>query len=80
MTYFLLGESFSDLKRPDRAVSFYEEAVQRNPKFPEAVYGLGIAYAQLGRKVEFEATVDLLKKMDPQAAERLASTPVVARR
>jgi tetratricopeptide (TPR) repeat protein len=76
MTYYLLGESFSDLKRPERAVGFYEEAVQRNPKFPQAVYGLGVAYAQLGRKTEFDATVDLLKKMDPQAAAQLAATPL----
>ncbi len=76
MTYYLIGESFSDLKRPDRAVSFYEEAVQRNPKFGEAVYGLGVAYARLGRKTDFEATVDLLKKIDPQAAQQLAATPV----
>ena len=76
MTYYLLGESFSDLKRPDRAVGFYEEAVQRNPKFSQAVYGLGVAYAQLGRKTDFEATVDLLKKMDPQAAQQLAATPL----
>jgi len=80
MTYFLIGESFSDLKRPDRAVGFYEEAVQRNPKFGEAVYGLGVAYARLGRKTDFEATVDLLKKIDPQAAQRLATTPLGAQR
>ena len=76
VTYYLLGESFSDLKRPERAVGFYEEAVQRNPRFGEAVFGLGVAYAQLGRKTEFEATVDLLKKIDPQAAQQLAATPV----
>ncbi len=76
MTYYLLGESFSDLKRPDRAVGFYEEAVQRNPQFGEAVYGLGVAYAQLGRKTEFDATVELLQKINPQAANRLATTPV----
>jgi tetratricopeptide (TPR) repeat protein len=79
MTYYLIGESFSDLKRPERAVGFYEEAVQRNPRFPQAVYGLGVCYAQLGRKTDFEATVDLLKKMDPQAAQQLAATPVARR-
>jgi tetratricopeptide (TPR) repeat protein len=76
MTYYLLGESFSDLKRPERAVGFYEEAVQRDPKFGEAVYGLGVAYARLGRKIEFDATVDLLKKLDPKAAQQLATTPL----
>jgi tetratricopeptide (TPR) repeat protein len=75
MTWYLLGESYTDLKRPDRAVGFYEKAVEREPKFAQAVYGLGVSYARLGRRVEFDATVQHLKKLDPQAAERLAATP-----
>jgi hypothetical protein len=43
------------------------------------VYGLGVAYARLGRKAEFDATVQLLKKLDPQAAQKLAATPLTAR-
>ena len=50
--------------------------MQRDPKFGEAVYGLGVAYAQLGRKTEFEAAVDLLKKLDPGVAQQLAATPL----
>jgi tetratricopeptide (TPR) repeat protein len=79
MTWYLLGESYSDLKRPDRAVGYYERAVEREPKFVPAVYGLGVAYARLGRKSEFDATVQHLKKLDPGAAQKLAATPVAAR-
>jgi tetratricopeptide (TPR) repeat protein len=79
MTWYLLGESYSDLKRPDRAVGFYEKAVEREPKFVPAVYGLGVSYARLGRRTEFDATVQHLKKLDPQAGERLAATPFGAR-
>jgi tetratricopeptide (TPR) repeat protein len=78
VTYFLLGESFRDLKRPDRAVGFYEQALQRNARFPEALYGAGLAYAQLGRRSEFEFTVQRLRAINPQAADQLAKAPVSA--
>jgi tetratricopeptide (TPR) repeat protein len=76
MTWYLLAESYSDLKRPERAVGFYERAVEREPKFTKAVYGLGVSYARLGRKTEFDATVQHLQKLDPQAAQQLAATPL----
>jgi tetratricopeptide (TPR) repeat protein len=79
MTWYLLGESYTDLQRPERAVGFYERAVEREPKFAEAVYALGVTYARLGRKTEFDATVQLLKKLDPQAAQKLAATPLIVR-
>ena len=79
VTYYLLGESFTDLKRPDRAVGFYEQAVQRNPEFVEAVYQLGATYARLGRKTDFDATVQLLQRLNPSAAKKLAEVPVSAR-
>jgi tetratricopeptide (TPR) repeat protein len=76
MTWYLLAESYSDLKRPERAVGFYERAVEREPKFTKAIYGLGVSYARLGRKTEFDATVQHLQKLDPQAAQQLAATPL----
>jgi tetratricopeptide (TPR) repeat protein len=73
MTYFLLGESFNDLKRADRAVTYYQQAVQRDPQFVEAIYQLGAAYARLGRKADFEATVQRLRELNPEAAKRLVA-------
>jgi tetratricopeptide (TPR) repeat protein len=76
MTYYILGESFDDLNRPDRAAPFYEQAVQRNPQFADAVYRLGVTYARLGRKKEFDATVEHLRRLNADAAKKLAEVPV----
>lgn len=79
VTWFLLGESFNDLKRPDRAVGFYEQAVQRDPKFVEAVYALGLTYARLGRKADFDNIVQHLGRINSAAAKQLATVPVGTR-
>jgi tetratricopeptide (TPR) repeat protein len=76
VTYYLIGASFSDLKRPDRAVPFYEQAIQRNPRFAQALYGAGIAYAQLGRRNELEYTVQRLRPVSPTLADQLAKVQV----
>jgi tetratricopeptide (TPR) repeat protein len=73
VTYYLLGESFSDLKRPSRAVEFYLQAIERDPRFVEAVYALGLAYARLGRKVDYDDALKHLQSLDPAAAKQLAS-------
>ena len=73
VTYYLLGESFSDLKRPNRAVEFYLQAIERDPRFVEAVYALGLAYARLGRKTDFDDALKHLQSLDPTAAKQLAS-------
>lgn len=73
VTFYLLGESFSDLKRPNRAIEFYLQAIERDPRFVEAVYGLGLAYARLGRKTDFDDALKHLQSLDPAAAKQLAS-------
>jgi tetratricopeptide (TPR) repeat protein len=78
VTYYLIGASFSDLKKPDRAVAFYEQALQRNPRFTEALYGAGVAYAQLGRRSELEYTVQRLRPVNAALADQLAKVQVVA--
>lgn len=79
MTYFLLGESFGDLKRPDRAVSYYEQAAQRDPQFTEAWYALGQTYWRLDRRHDYEEVVEVLRKLDARAADRLAALGVSSR-
>jgi len=79
VTFYLLGESFNDIKRPERAVGFYEQAVQLDPQFVPALYGLGLTYARLGRKADFDATVQLLDKLNPQAAKQLVAAASGAR-
>ena len=76
MTYFLLGESFRDLKRPDRAVAYYEQAAQRDPQFTEAWYALGQTYWRLDRRHDYEQVIEVLRKLDAQAANQLAALDV----
>jgi tetratricopeptide (TPR) repeat protein len=73
VTYYLLGETFSDLKRPSRAVEFYLQAIERDPQFVEAIYALGLAYARLGRKTDFDDALKHLHSLNPAAAKQLAS-------
>ena len=79
VTFYLLGESFNDIKRPERAVGFYEQAVQLDPQFVPALYALGLTYARLGRRADFDATVQLLDKLNPQAAKQLVAAASGAR-
>jgi tetratricopeptide (TPR) repeat protein len=78
VTYYLIAESYNELRRPDRAIGYYELALQRNPQFIEALYSAGFTYALLGRKLEFDATVQRLRALSPPHAERLASAQVRA--
>lgn len=79
ITYYLLGESFVDLKRPDRAVGYYEQAIASRPSFVEALYRAGLAYAYLGRKSDFDFTVQRLRLVSPAAADQLMKTAVASR-
>ena len=71
-TYFLIGENFNDLKEPDRAVEFYQLALRRDAKMIPAWYGLGVAYARLGRTAEFDQVERQLRGLSPQRADQLA--------
>jgi len=66
------------LKRPDRALAYYEQAIQRNPRFAEALYGAGLAYAQLGRRSELEYTVQRLRPVNPALADQLAKVQLAS--
>jgi len=70
--YFLLGESYSDLDRDLPASAAYREAVQLDGQFANAWYGLGRAYARLGRREDYEKALTALGKLDPALAKQLA--------
>ena len=40
------------------------------------MYALGVTYARLGRKAEFDATVGMLQKLSPEAAKELGAVPL----
>ncbi len=71
-TYFLLGESYADLDRDLPAAAAYREAVQLDGKFAMAWFGLGRAYARLGRAADYETALKALGKLDPALAKQLA--------
>jgi tetratricopeptide (TPR) repeat protein len=71
-TYLLIGECFSDLKQPERAVEYYRLALRRDSELVGAWYGLGVAYARLGRTSEFDQVEEGLRKLSPQRADQLA--------
>lgn len=71
-TYFLLGESYSDLDRDLPAAAAYREAIQLDGEFARAWFSLGRAYARLGRTADYEAALKMLGKLNPALAKELA--------
>lgn len=74
-TPYLLGESYSDLKRYDEAATAYQQALAMNQKFAPAWYGLSRAYSSLGRADDARNARRALEKIDPALAKRLDEGP-----
>ena len=74
-TWFLQGEIESDVARHERAAVSYGEAIKLDPRFAEAWLGLGKTYVRLGRHDEARQVVQVLDKLDANAARQLAATP-----
>jgi tetratricopeptide (TPR) repeat protein len=47
-----LGSTYMKLKQPDKAIEEFNAAIQGDPDLYDAIYNLGMAYAQVGRKEE----------------------------
>jgi len=73
ITLFLLGEAYRDVRRPDRAIGAYREALQIEPQYAPAWYGVGNVYAQTGDRKQAQAALEELKKLDPGLAQLLAA-------
>lgn len=74
-TFFLLGESYSALRRHEAAISSYREAVRLDRAFAHAWLGMGRAYARLGRADEVARVRAILEKLNPALAQQLADLP-----
>jgi tetratricopeptide (TPR) repeat protein len=74
LTSYLLGESYSDLRRYDQAAAAYREALKIEQRFPAAWFALAMSYARLGRTAEAREAQGRLEKLDPQLARRLRET------
>jgi predicted Zn-dependent protease len=72
-TYYLLGESYSDLNRYLPAAAAYREAVKLDSKFVQAWFGLGRSAAQLGQRGDYDQALKALRELDPALAKELAA-------
>lgn len=72
VTFFLLGESYSDLGRLQPAVGAYQQAIRLDNQFAQAWFGMGRAYVRQGRNAEAGEIVKVLEKFDPGLAAKLA--------
>jgi tetratricopeptide (TPR) repeat protein len=71
VTHFLLGESYSDLKRYAAAAAAYRQALQLDKTFGHAWYGLGRAELNNGHPPQAEQAAKSLEGLDPQLAAAL---------
>ncbi|MCX7891783.1 MAG: tetratricopeptide repeat protein [Burkholderiales bacterium] len=72
-TFFLIGETYMALGQPARAVPAYEKAMTLLPDAVEIWYGLGLAYAKLGRTDDFREVEQRLRSVDPRLAAQLVA-------
>ncbi|MGH8641126.1 MAG: hypothetical protein ACRET6_05415 [Burkholderiales bacterium] len=78
-TYYLLGESYSDLNRFLPAAAAYRESVKLDSKFARAWFGLGRSAAELGNRGDYDQALKNLRALDPALAKELAAIKPRAR-
>jgi tetratricopeptide (TPR) repeat protein len=67
--YHNLGNGFYDLKQYDKAIQYYELALERNPGTPGTRWNLTLAYYRRGRFADAEAVLMRRLEEDPEAIE-----------
>jgi cytochrome c-type biogenesis protein CcmH/NrfG len=72
-TYYLLGESYTDLNRYLPAAAAYRESVKLDSKFAPAWFGLGRSAAELGNRGDYDQALTNLRALDPSLAKQLAA-------
>ena len=75
--YYNLGNGFYELKRFDKAIRYYELALERNPSLSAARWNLALAHIQTG---EYEAAEDILVQWlqrDPGSIEARETLAIV---
>jgi Flp pilus assembly protein TadD len=55
-----------------KSLEHYDIAIQLKPKLAEAYMYRGVLYTEMGRKVDAEADLAALQKLNPQLAKELA--------
>jgi tetratricopeptide (TPR) repeat protein len=72
-TYYLLGESYTDLNRYLPAAAAYRQSVKLDAKFAPAWFGLGRSAAELGERNDYDQALRALRQLDPTLAKQLAA-------
>jgi len=68
LVWTLAGHEFLSLKKPDRALNAFQQAVRIQPDFPGAWAGLGLAYEELGKDVEEAKAFEEAVRLQPDSA------------
>ncbi len=66
--YFELAKAYSDSDRPEEAVPFYRQALQRDPEFWPALHRLGLTLARLGSLEQSADALERARKSAPSIA------------
>ena len=65
-SYFLLGETYQQLKEYQKAKEHFEATIRNNPDYTKAYYGLAIACARLGLRDESIAARQKFKQLEAE--------------
>lgn len=76
-TQFALGHEAMDKQEFERAVAYYQEAVQINPNYVEAHNSLAVAYTFLGRLEEAVASYEQALKIRPDYIHARSNMEIV---
>jgi len=67
--FYKTAEKYGRAKLFHQAVQYFQEALKHDPDYPEALYGLGRAYINLGSFKDAVETFEKLLKLDPNSAD-----------
>ncbi len=69
--HFDLGVTYHSIDRPSEEFQAYRRAIRANPRMTEAHYNLGLLLLDQGKRNLALDQYEILKHLDPEAAERL---------
>ncbi len=66
-----LGRAYNGLKQYEPAIQALRKAIQEQPNYPEAHFGLGMILLAMGKREEAKQVSSVLAKIDQKRAEEL---------
>ena len=71
LIYYNMGVTYNRMNEPDEAIRAYTRAIRANPRMAPAHYNLGMTYMAQGRRKLALDQYEILKSLEPDAAEAL---------